>query len=178
MKKPRVPDKVTSPVKRLRNRIAPNKQPQYVKVLIESDAEINECFLNLERKIKRDGGGIQYGWAIWYLPGILMEAEFHAVWVSPKGELIDISPRQIQFKEILFLPDSATVYLGRQIDNIRIPLKKDPRVKEYIRLHEELFKILNEGELANKHGLVSIPRDKIEPLRKQLVELSIELGIV
>ena len=177
MKKPRVPDKVTSPVKRLRNRIAPNERLQYVKVLIESDAEINECFSNLERKIKRDGGGIQYGWAIWYLPGILMEAEFHAVWVSPKGELIDVSPRQIQFKEILFLPGSGTVYLGRQIDNIRIPLNKDPRVKEYIRLYEELFKIMNEGELANEHGPVSIPRDKIDPVRERLVELSIELGI-
>jgi len=177
MKKPRVPDKVTSPVKRLRSRIAPNEQLQYVKVLIEPDAEINECFSNLERKTKRDGGGIQYGWAIWYLPGILMEAEFHAVWVSPKGELIDVTPRQIQFKEMLFLPDSATVYSGRQIDNIRIPLKRDPRVKEYIRLHEELFKILNEGELANKYGPVSIPRDKIDPVRERLGELSIELGI-
>ena len=177
MKRPRVPDKVTSPVKRLHNRIAPNERLQYVKVLIESDAEINECFPNLERKIKRDGGGIQYGWAIWYLPGILMEAEFHAVWVSPKGELIDISPHQIQFKEILFLPDSGTVYSGRQINNIRIPLNKDPRMKEYIRLHEELFKILNEGELASKHGPVSIPRDKIDPVRKRLVELSIELDI-
>lgn len=177
MKKPRVPDKVTSPVKRLRNRIAPNEQLQYVKVLIESDAEINECFSNLERKIKRVGGGIQCGWAIWYLPGILMEAEFHAVWVSPQGELIDVSPHQIQCKEILFLPDSATVYSGRQIDNIRIPLNKDPRVKEYIGLHEELFKILNEGELADKHGPVSIPRDKIDPVSERLAELSIELGI-
>ena len=168
---------MTSPVKRLRNRIAPNEQLQYVKVLIESDAEINECFPNLERKTKRDGGGIRYGWAIWYLPGILMEAEFHAVWVSPKGELIDVSPRQIQFKEILFLPDSSTVYLGRQIDNIRIPLRKNPRVREYIKLHEELFKIMNEGELANKHGPVSISRDKITPVYQRLAEVSIELGI-
>lgn len=168
---------MTSPVKRLRNRIAPNEQLKYVKVLIESDAEINECFSNLERKIKRDGGGIQYGWAIWYLPSILMEAEFHAVWISPQGDLIDVSPHQIRCKEILFLPDSATVYSGRQIDNIRIPLNKDPRVKEYIGLYEKLFKILNEGELANKHGSLSIPPDKINPVRERLVELSIELGI-
>ncbi len=178
MKKPRVPDKVTSPINRLINRIAPGEQPQYVKVLIESDAEINECFANLERRIKRDGGRIQFGWAIWYLPGILMEAEFHAVWISPEGDLIDISPRPIQFKEIMFLPDSSIVYSGRQIDNIRIPLSKNPKVKEYIRLHEELFKIMNEGELADKHGPISIPRYKIEPSRKRLEELSIELGII
>ena len=134
MKRPRVPEKITSPVKRLRNRIAPNEQLKYVKVLPEPDAEINESFSNLERKIERDGGGIQYGWAIWYLPGILMEAEFHAVWVSPRGELIDVSPHQIEFTEIMFLPDSGTVYQGRQIGNIHIPLSKDPRVKEYINL--------------------------------------------
>ena len=178
MKTQRVPDKVTSAVKRLVNRIVPGKQPQYVKVLVESDAEINECFVNLERKIKRDGGGIQLGWAIWYLPGILMEAEFHAVWMSPEGELIDISPRPIQFKEIMFLPDSDIVYKGKQIDNIRIPLNKDPKVKEFISLCEEFFKIMNEGELAFKHGPISIPREKIEPLRQRLAELSVELGII
>lgn len=178
MKTPRVPGKVTSPVKKLINRIAPGQQPRYVKVLVEFDAEINECFVNLERKIKRDGGGIQYGWAIWYLPGILMEAEFHAVWISPEGELIDISPRPIQFKEIMFLPDPSNIYSGRQIGNIRISLSKNLKVKEYIRLHEELFKIMNEGELANKHGPISIPRNKIEPLRQRLAGLSIELGII
>jgi len=178
MKIPKVPDKVTSAVKRLTNRIAPGQQPQYVKVLIESDAEINECFVNLERKIKRDGGKIQLGWAIWYLPGILMEAEFHAVWISPEGKLIDISPRPIQFKDIMFLPDTNIVYRGKQIDNIRIPLNKDPKVKEYIRLCEEFFKIINEGELAFKHGPISIPHDRIEPLRQRLAELSAELGII
>ena len=178
MKKPRVPDKVNSPIKRLINRIAPGEQPQYVPVLIESDAEINECFANIERKIKRDGGGIQYGWVIWYLPGILMEAEFHAVWISPEGDLIDISPRPLHFKEIMFLTDSSITYMGRQIGNIRIPLSKTPEVKEYIRLHEEFFKITNEGELADKHGPINLPPDKIEPLKKRLAELSIKLGII
>jgi len=178
MKQPRVPDKVTPPIKRLINRIAPGGQPQYVKVLIEPDAEINECFANLERKIERDGGRIQFGWAIWYLPGILVEAEFHAVWVSPEGDLIDISPRPIQFQEIMFLTDHSAVYSGRQVGNIRIPVSKNPKVKEYIRMHEELFKIMNEGDLAYKHGPISIPRDRIEPVRKRLVELSIELDII
>ncbi len=178
MKTPRVPDKATSAVKRLINRIAPGQQPQYVKVLIESDAEINECFVNLEKKRKRDGGGIQLGWAIWYLPGILMEAEFHAVWISPDGDLIDISPRPIEFKEIMFLPDSSAVYSGKQIDNIRIPLSKNPKAKEFISLCEEFFKTMNKGELAFKHGLINIPHDRIEPLRQRLAELSAELGII
>ena len=178
MKEPRVPDRVRSPVRRLCNIIAPGEQPQYVKVLVESGAEVNDCFCNLERKINRDGGRIQYGWAIWHLPGVLMEAEFHAIWISPERELIDISPRPIQFKKIMFLPDPKVVYSGRQIDNIRIPLNKDPRVKEFITLCEERYKIMNEGELADKHGPITIPHEKIEPVMNRIAQLSRELGIV
>lgn len=178
MKTPRVPDKVTSPVKRLCNRIVPGERPQYVKVLVESSTEVNDCFCNIESRIKRDGGGIKYGWAIWYLPGVLMEAEFHAVWLSPEGEFIDITPRPIQFKEIMFLPDPKRVYLGRQVDNIRIPLSKDQKVKEFIQLCEKIYKIMNEGELANKHGPIAVPRERIEPVYRRLAELSVELGII
>jgi hypothetical protein len=176
MKNPRVPEKVTSPVKRLCNRIAPNKQPHYVKLLVEPGAIINDCFTNIESKIQRDGGSVQYGWAIWYLPGTLMEAEFHAVWLSPEGEPIDITPQSIPCTKILFLPDHRRKYTGRQVDNIRIPLNKNPKVKEFIKLHEAKFKIMNEGELANKHGLITVSHEKIEPIIRRLAELAIELG--
>jgi hypothetical protein len=61
-----------------------------------------------------------------------VEVELHAVWISHKRELIDVSPQQIDFREIMFVPDLGTVYRVRQIDNSRIPLSKDLRVKEYI----------------------------------------------
>ena len=98
MKTPRVPDRITSPIRRLCNRIAPGETPVYVKVIVESGTDVNDCFINVENKIKRDGGKVQYGWVIWYLPGILMEAEFHAIWISPKGESIDISPHPISLR--------------------------------------------------------------------------------
>jgi len=178
MKKPRVPDRVTSAVRRLCNRIAPGAEPQCVRVLVESGTEVNDCFTNVESKIKRDGGRAQYGWAIWYLPGILMQAEFHAIWLSPKGELIDVSPPSIPCTEIMFLPDPKRVYSGRQVDNIRIPLSKDQKVKEFIQLQEKIYKIMNEGELANNHGLIAMPSEKIEPVYRRLAELSVELGIM
>ncbi len=176
MTKPRVPDRVTSPVKRLCNRIAPGTRPIFVKVSPEADAGPNDCFITVENKVNKSGGKIQYGWAIWYLPGILMEAEFHTVWLSPQGEYVDISPREYSFKEIMFLPDPSRVYKGRQIANIRIPLNKDPRVREFIRLHEEKFKVLNEGELAEQHGAVSVPSEKIRPIMMRLTQLMLELN--
>lgn len=148
----------------------------YVKVCPEDVAEANDCFVNVENKMKKDGGKVQYGWAIWYLPGILMEAEFHAVWLSPDGEYIDISPRQIQFDEIMFLPDPNRAYTGKQVDNVRIPLNKNPKVKEYIRLFEEKFRVMNEGDLAKQHGLVAVSPEKIRPILERIAELSLELN--
>jgi hypothetical protein len=104
MKMPRVPEKITSPVRRLCNRIAPNETPIYIRVEIEPETAVNDCFVNVSDKIMRDGGRTQYGWAIWYLPGILMEAEFHAIWISPEGKSLDITPRPINFNKYYFYP--------------------------------------------------------------------------
>jgi len=175
MRNPRVPDRITSPVRRLCNRIAPGTLPLFVKVCPEADANSQDCFINVENKVKKSGGKIQYGWAIWYVPGLLMEAEFHSVWLSPEGNYIDVSPNEFSFSEIMFLPDPHRVYAGRQIDNIRIPLNKNPQVKEFIRLHEAKFKVLNEGELATRHGAVSVPSEKIRPIIERLAQLSIDL---
>ena len=171
MKLPRVPDRITSPIRKICNIIGSSEKPRYIEVSVAPDAVVNDCFINVANKISRDGGDVQYGWAIWYLPGVLMEAEFHAVWCSPEGVLIDISPRPIKFDKILFVPDPARVYEGQQVNNIRIPLKKDENVREFIQLHEKLFRIMNEGELANKHGEIEFPRETMEPIIRRLSEL-------
>lgn len=176
MKTPRVPDKITSPVRRLCNTLVPGGRPIFVKVYPDENADPNDCFVTVENKIRTAGGRAQYGWAIWYLPGILMEAEFHSVWVSLEGDYTDVSRRALNFKEIMFLPDPRRVYSGKQVDNVRIPLSKDPRVKEFIRLHEAKFRVLNEGDLATQHGAVSVPREKIRPIMERLMQLTAELN--
>ncbi len=118
---------------------------------------------------------MQYGWTIWYLPGVLMEAEFHAVWLSSDGDYLDVSPHPIHLhpERILFLPDPNTAYRGRQIDNVRIPLSKDPKVREFKRHNEEKFRLLNEGELADQHGPVTVPQ--LRPILRRLAELAADL---
>src|SRR3989304_9121292 len=148
MKVPRVPDKLTSPVNRLCNRLTPNNKPFYVPVRPEPNSQVDECFVNVDDKVKKDGGRVQYGLVIWYTPGVLMEAEFHAIWVSPHGEHVDVSRHVIDIDTILFLPDPTRTYTGRQVDNVRIPVSKDPRVKEFIHLHESLFKVKYKGDPA------------------------------
>ena len=174
----RVPDRITSPVRKLCNRLSSVGDPAYVPVQVESYAVINECFPAVKQKIERDGGAVQYGWVIWFTPGVLMEAEFHAVLKSPNGQFIDIARRPFKFERILFLPDKRRVYQGRQIDNLRIPLKKNPKVRRFIELAEQNFKVMNEGDLANKHGVIKVDEKKLRPIMEEMATLSTALGLI
>jgi hypothetical protein len=55
-------------------------------------------------KIGKHGGSIQFGWRLREWPGVLLTAEFHAVWVDPEGTLVDITPAAIGVPS-LFVPD-------------------------------------------------------------------------
>ena len=65
------------------------------------------CFDGVLEKVKHDGGGILLGWVIWEWPNAFLNAEFHAVWIDPAGQLVDITPKPLGEKSILFAPDPA-----------------------------------------------------------------------
>jgi hypothetical protein len=50
---------------------------------------------------------------------MFLEAEFHAVWISSDGKIIDITPKVDNEDVILFLPDSKRIYDGRFVENRR-----------------------------------------------------------
>ena len=78
----------------------------------------------------------------------MIEAEFHAIWKSTDGNLIDITPKQIQFPNILFLPDSKTEYTGAQVDNIRLNISGNRLVDDFIEIAKAIYKLENRGERA------------------------------
>jgi hypothetical protein len=158
------PPTVTKQLLSLANKLAPAQSPVYLVVQPEADAKINECFPNVVAKVQKDGGSIVFGWQLWEWPHVLIEAEFHAVWRSPEGELKEISPKQHGEEKILFLPDAKRVYRGVSIDNVRIALRDDLLVQHFIAVSEEIVKVMNSGERAHQHGYVSIPAREIEPL--------------
>ena len=87
----------------------------------------------------------------------MIEAEFHAVWVDPDGNYRDVTPKEMPgIKQILFLPDPALVYGGRQIDNVRVPLRDDALIKDFIKAAEQYYEATNRGELADYHGPMAL----------------------
>lgn len=95
------PVEIDDDVKKLISTVCPDSRPIYLPVEPESYAQVNECFPAVAEKIKRDGGSRVIGWQIWKT-NIIVEAEFHALWESPQGELKDITPNQFQFQISFF----------------------------------------------------------------------------
>ena len=129
----------------LSSRIDSSEEPRYVPCKPQRGAPINECFPLVEEKVDTEGGKIILGWQIWK-GKLLIEAEFHAIWESPNGEWIDITPKSLSFSEVLFVPDPAAVYEGKQVANIRINITNNSLVDDFISFHEATFRIENKGE--------------------------------
>jgi hypothetical protein len=100
------------------------------------------------RQVAEFGGEIVYGWQIWEWPRIMVEGEFHAVWRSPTGELLDVSTKPDGETQILFIPDPTRRYEARQIDNCRLALWDHNLVHDFITLSERLHQIFDEGRIS------------------------------
>lgn len=136
----------------------------YLTVHPEATADVNECFPNVEAKSAREGGRMLCGWQLWEWPHVMVEAEFHAVWLSPEGEMVDITPKPHGETRILFVPDERRRYTGITVDNVRMPLRDDQLIRHFIRVSEMKTVALNRGERAAQYGYVSVPANEIEPL--------------
>lgn len=129
--------------------------PTFVGVLAEPFAEVNFCFPNVLMKVKKSGGSIVYGWQIWEY-AYCYEAEFHAVWMSPSGLLIDITPKSLPCNEILFIKDDQRTYNGRMVDNIRLKTRDNDLVEDLLALRRAKYNILNSGERADYTGPLTL----------------------
>ena len=132
-------------VERLLDKMDVEFEPEIVPVHFEPYAKLHNCYVNVEEKVKIDGGLIHYGWTI-YKSDILCEAERHAVWEAPNGDLIDITHSPIDFKEIMFVSDNRYVHPDQLVDNIRINITNNSLVDDFIVICENLEKLYTYGD--------------------------------
>ncbi|MES2812476.1 MAG: hypothetical protein V4670_08410 [Bacteroidota bacterium] len=107
---------------------------EIVPVQIETFSTPKQCYSNVEKKVKQDGGKIHYGWSVHFNEGIIVEAERHAVWENDDEDLICITPHPSDYKEVIFLSDNTAVDPKLQIDNIRMNITNNPLVEDWIYL--------------------------------------------
>jgi len=103
-----------------------------------------------------------------------MEAEFHAVWKSTEGTLLDITPKADEESRILFLPDPAATYCGNYVDNKRLALRDDAVIVDFIRMSEEIFRLTRIGKPGQA---VHLNKGEIVPIVKRLEYLGAMLKV-
>lgn len=133
------PRSIHKHVQNLRKMISSSGEPTWVDVAPDPKAEIDECFLNVRKRINVLGGDIQHGWCIWERPGLFIEGEFHGVWKSPNGQLLDVTPKRNGVQRILFVVDPIRTFdetAFTRIDNIRMAISDHPSVKRLIETAE------------------------------------------
>jgi hypothetical protein len=137
--------------------------PVFINSVPIQGASHSFCFENVERKVRKSGGAITYGWAIWNLPSVYFEAEHHAVWRNKLGNLIDVSPQMGGRRRMLFLPDDSAIYdpnLPRQ--NILAPDGYTPAALEMTDLGNRRHSLLMRCRVPGTPEIRLFEADQIE----------------
>lgn len=71
--------------------------------------EHGHCWYNSKIVVERLGGSVVFGWAFYGEEGGRLVAQHHAVWKTPNGHLVDVTPNP-GFSETLFAPDDRVPF--------------------------------------------------------------------
>lgn len=67
----------------------------------------NQCHLSAKHHAMVSGGRRVHGWALWQF-GSQIDAEYHSVWETPDGNLVDVTPPKFGGDRVLFIRDDAS----------------------------------------------------------------------
>lgn len=73
-------------IEKLEELIDAESETVKVPVRIEAFVKLRNCYDNVQQKVEKSSGKLQYGWAI-IENELMCEAEHHTVWESPGGQL-------------------------------------------------------------------------------------------
>jgi hypothetical protein len=154
--------------------------PVYVPVRPALASKPAYCFDNSVAYAQANAGEAVYGWAIWRWPGRWFEAEHHAVWRSPDGDLLDVTPQAGDPPRILFLPDPSAPYDPTTFRrNIMAPDGDSEAVREYIAL------VARRGDITDRYwepGMDVLPlfseedQRRLAPIEARMAELRKAMG--
>lgn len=178
------PDTVTPAIERF---VAELKSGPAVIVRVASapGARVGRCWENVNTAVRLWGGHLVHGWAIWERPMLFLTAEFHAVWSSPDGEVIDVTPKADHEKRILFSADPrypATFNFLQRPSNRRFRLyRAEPDASAMVgqlssaKQAYELRQATKRGLSLEQHLASKVPLDPLEELVERLFAVCTEI---
>lgn len=134
----------------------------YVDVIPDNDATFGQCCPNVLRKVEQTAGEVVYGWKFCEF-SYMIEAEFHAIWKSPDGKFVDITPSaEPTTTKILFGIDRTKKYDGSRTDNFRLNTTDNELVDDTIEIEKAKFKFIDIVQNVDDNGVVLMNTDEQE----------------
>lgn len=152
---PAPPREISPDVLAFCRQLDPDREPVRVPVRPAPGVDPTHDLAGLKSHLTRNGGKVQFGWVLWEYPGWYLEAEFHGVWVSPAGELIDIVPRRDGITSLVFLPDSRRTFQGEAIAHRFLALSRSPDVLAIVQGAELHARLRAEAETDARRASVA-----------------------
>jgi hypothetical protein len=155
------PERLLSPVLSFCNEVKSGSTPVFVPLVPDITATPRECFFNVHQAVDQRGGEIVYGWAVWWWPGVFIEAEHHAVWKAPDGSMLDVTPHERGNSATLFVADQDAIFDETSFyrrDNIRKSLRNDPDIQAWLDAMAQRYQLT---EKYSSGRAVSAPEDEL-----------------
>lgn len=133
----------------------------------------DECFAAVLQQTKTHGGQQVCGWHIRECKGVFIEAEFHCVWRSRAGVLIDVAAHPMPCRSITFVVDPKMVYEGHQVDNVRLALTDDRDVQHWLDLQAEYVKLVKQAHTYQAFAAASLAQ--IDEIKLQIANATHQL---
>ena len=148
-------------------------KPVDVPIVPETQSKDAFCWFNVEEKVARDGGEPAYGWLVVVYKERWIKAIPHAVWKSPEGTLVDITPPQLSSlnsERTLFLHDEQ---LNPFFTNIHEKGRPRPSERTFPFLVRKLWPLV--GQKCREADLLRLAK-KQDEAAAVLTELERELN--
>ncbi|PCJ54330.1 MAG: zinc-binding protein [Planctomycetota bacterium] len=168
---PTTPGSIDDTVTEFCKSICSKSAPIFVNVDNSQNYPVNECFNNVQAHVTANNGEQIFGWMIWYDPKKVIEAEFHCVWNSEDGELVDISPKPDGERKIVFLPDVDATWDKHFVPNKRKALDDDPLIHQLIRKLEAIDKL--NVKYSDAEGRPRVPPQEMMAIERRFSPTSI-----
>jgi hypothetical protein len=130
------------------------EKPIFIKNISTKEQTKADCFENVKTKVQESGGKAIFGWIIWEIKGIILQAEFHSIW-ERDDEFFDITPYDRKVENILFVPTPNKNYEQQRVNNIYYKIEDKPEIDMYIDSRNLLFNLVEEYKKGIKNEQMS-----------------------
>ncbi|MFC4255357.1 hypothetical protein GRI97_07965 [Altererythrobacter xixiisoli] len=112
-----------------------------------------QCYWEVRKHVATNGGSLRTGWRLLDAMGKVVQAQHHAVWERPDGQLIDISPPPSSLDAgvpvSLFIPDDrldiGDLAYPPSFDNISVVLSMSSHLAGYTQASQRQTTVLRAG---------------------------------